>query len=159
LQLCSSRSSRHRPTLESPDFEEKPQSIAASSTRPWTFDLPSMEEMRSNEDWLSAVRDWELFWARHAVWQDFVSYTSRKDAKRRPQHEQWWGLDDQSLMPFVVMKPSKAPELVDFTNVVKGVSSLPGRMHWVHNSLGMLTSSPIQAHNLRTLPLLPLHRP
>ena len=156
--MCSS-SSRDSPTLEYPDFEEEPQSIAASIIRPWTFDLPSMDEMHSNKDWLSAVRDWELFWARHAVWQDFVSYTSRRDAKRRPQHEQWWGLDDQSLMPFVVKEEDddKPLELKDFINVVEGVISLPGRMHWIHNSLGVLTSSPFQAHNLTIG--APLHRP
>ena len=52
-----------------------------------------MEEMRTDVHWIEAVADWELFWTRHTVWQDYVSYSRRKTAKPRPQHEQWWELD------------------------------------------------------------------
>lgn len=64
-----------------------------STFRPWQFDLPTLEEM-SHEDWPDKVRDWELFWTRHAVWQNYIQYRTRRNAKPRPQHEEWWGLHD-----------------------------------------------------------------
>ncbi len=67
------------------------ENSSSSAVRPWQFDLPTLEEMR-HEDWPDKVRDWELFWTRHAVWQNYIQYSTRKNAKPRPQHEEWWGL-------------------------------------------------------------------
>ena len=61
--------------------------------RPWQFDLPSLAEMEQ-EDWIGKVRDWELFWARHKVWQNYVQHAARRGAKPRVAHEEWWGLHD-----------------------------------------------------------------
>ena len=85
-----SSSSRERSALETSDS----YTIDASSTRPWHFDLPSIDAMRTDDAWPDTVTDWELFWTRFTVWQDFVSYKQRKDAKGRPQHEEWWELTD-----------------------------------------------------------------
>ena len=64
-----------------------------SSARPWQFDLPTLAEMQQ-EDWVDKVMDWELFWTRHMVWQKFIQYRARKNAKPRREHEEWWGLHD-----------------------------------------------------------------
>lgn len=78
--------------LESPED----MSIAASNARPWSFDLPSMATMLNHPNWPDAVTDWEMFWTRHTVWQEFVSYMRRKNRKRRPQHEEWWELTNST---------------------------------------------------------------
>ena len=88
--MTMSSSSRNTSALETSDS----YTIDASSTRPWHFDLPSMDAMRTDDAWPDTVTDWELFWTRFTVWQDFVSYKQRKDSKGRPQHEEWWELTD-----------------------------------------------------------------
>ena len=61
--------------------------------RPWQFDLPSLAEM-AQPGWVAQVRDWELFWARHKVWQGYVQHRARRNARPRTVHEEWWGLHD-----------------------------------------------------------------
>jgi hypothetical protein len=88
--MVASTSGRGNHALE----QSAPRGESSPSTfRPWQFDLPTLEEMRQ-EDWPDKVRDWELFWTRHAVWQNYIQYSMRKSAKQRPQHEEWWGLHD-----------------------------------------------------------------
>jgi hypothetical protein len=58
-----------------------------------------------HEDWPERVRDWEMFWARHSVWQNFIQYKSRKTPKSRPQHEEWWGLHDEESVSAVRCVP------------------------------------------------------
>ena len=83
-------SSSGRRTLEEPAQRGGQDT---QSMRPWQFDLPSLADMEQ-EDWMGKVRDWELFWARHKVWQNYVQHRARRGAKPRTAHEEWWGLHD-----------------------------------------------------------------
>ena len=58
--MTMSSSSRDRSALETSDS----YTVDASSTRPWHFDLPSMDAMRTDDAWPDTVTDWELFWTR-----------------------------------------------------------------------------------------------
>ena len=85
LQLsCSSDDS---PQLELPEQHEH------MSARPWSFDVPTMKEMREEDDWPQKVTDWELFWTRLTVWQQYVERSRRKNARPSLEYEQWWELD------------------------------------------------------------------
>lgn len=75
------------------EVPEQRGGMEPSSARPWQFDLPTLAEMQEG-GWVDKVRDWELFWARHKVWQNFTQYKARKNAKPRREHEEWWGLHD-----------------------------------------------------------------
>ena len=79
-----------------------------------------MGEMRTDVHWIQAVADWELFWVRHTVWQDYVSYSRRKTAKPRPQHEQWWELDT----PDAESRKSKVAEVQEVGSPLTTVAHL-----------------------------------
>ena len=85
LQLSSS--SRDSPQLESPELD------ADISARPWSFDVPTMREMQEEKDWPRLVTDWELFWTRLTVWQQYVERSRRKNARPSHEYEEWWELD------------------------------------------------------------------
>lgn len=100
--------------LEQPAQREE---TGSTTYRPWQFDLPTLAEMR-HEDWPEKVRDWEMFWTRHAVWQNYIQYSSRKNAKPRPRHEEWWGLHDVESVTMVRLVPAHDTLLVDLLFVV-----------------------------------------
>ena len=70
-----------------------------------------MDDMLS-EDWLTKVKDWELFWTRHMVWQEYVTMSSyimsnkkrQKDLRGWQQHQEWWGIDDVKPVKAVSMQ-------------------------------------------------------
>ena len=56
--------------------------------------MPTMREMRlRKEDWPNMVTDWELFWTRLTVWQQYVERSRRKRARPSDEYEEWWELD------------------------------------------------------------------
>lgn len=55
--------------------------------------MPTMREMQLVEEWPQLVTDWELFWTRLTVWQQYVERSRRKNARPSQQYEQWWELD------------------------------------------------------------------
>ncbi|KAK9916554.1 hypothetical protein WJX75_004063 [Coccomyxa subellipsoidea] len=64
-------------------------------------------------DGASTAWDWELFWTRHAVWQNYIQYSMRKSAKQRPQHEEWWGLHDtESVTEALTAVSDRVPDIL-----------------------------------------------
>ena len=63
------------------------------SARPWSFDVPTMREMQDDEYWPLLVTDWELFWTRLTVWQQYIERSRRKNARPSQRYEEWWELD------------------------------------------------------------------
>ena len=55
--------------------------------------MPTMKEMQEDEDWPLLVTDWELFWTRLTVWQQYIERSRRKNARPSQRYEEWWELD------------------------------------------------------------------
>ena len=115
LQLSSS--SRDSPQLESsePDLQ--------MSARPWSFDVPTMREMQEDEDWPLLVTDWELFWTRLTVWQQYIERSRRKNARPSQRYEEWWELDT----PDSESRKQKVKEVQEVRHLL---IAAPARLTW-----------------------------
>jgi hypothetical protein len=95
------------------EFEDDEEESSDSTTkyRPWTFNLPTIEEMQE-QDWPDKVADWRMFWIMFEQWMYIRRALTRKKPKKfSSDYLAWLGLEYEDPTELLVKVITVWPHL------------------------------------------------